>query len=80
MKKTIQMFVESKPEIEIDSTEKCVCHNCGYEQEKMDNIKCGSIICPDCGMPLWDNDDPPSMKVRTYIRNQLRYLMMKDVE
>jgi predicted Zn-ribbon and HTH transcriptional regulator len=52
MKKTIQMFVESKPEIEIDSTEKCVCHNCGYEQEKMDNIKCGSIICPDCGMPL----------------------------
>jgi len=71
---------ESSPEEKIDSPDKCVCHNCGNEQIPVDGISCHSTICPDCGMPLWAADDPPSEKVRKYIRNQIRYLMMKDLE
>jgi len=76
----IDLINESSPEEPIESKDKCVCHNCGYEQEPRDGIECSSIICPDCGMPLFGVDDPASARVRKYMRNQIRYLMMKDLE
>ena len=78
--KILDTIKESAPEEQIEDPKKCICHNCGYEQAHRNNISCTSVICPDCGMPLWRVDDPPSAKVRKYIRNQIRYLMMKDLE
>jgi len=47
-----KILAESVPEEKIKDPNKCICHNCGYEQEPVDKINCADIICPDCGMPL----------------------------
>jgi len=71
---------ESAPEVPVEDPKKCVCHNCGNEEEHTPGLPCQLSICQHCGMPLFGNDDPPSSKVRKYVRNAIRYLMMKDVE
>ena len=75
-----KILAESVPEEKIKDPNKCICHNCGYEQEPVDKINCADIICPDCGMPLWHRDDPANEKVRKYIKNAIRWLMMRDTE
>ena len=68
---------ESVPQEKIHTDVKCICHNCGWEEEK-GKIDCKNIICPDCGMPMWNADDPATLKLRKYIKNAIRYIMMRD--